>query len=176
MHIQFAELPVFDQDRAKTFYTEHLGCEIAADAPHGQRTAGVGSSSNLRAQKRRCISSGASDEAPLLDEPVLVLVDDDVGATVAALKSRGVEIITEPQEAPWQPGRTVAEFRDSEGNRMVISQQDRARELKCRSADSCWPRPRREHSCRARRPAWLNRHRRLPANPVRTSNQQETSS
>ncbi|TIX23908.1 MAG: glyoxalase, partial [Mesorhizobium sp.] len=35
----------------------------------------------------------------------------------------GVEIITEPQEAPWKPGRTVAEFRDSEGNRMVIGSQ-----------------------------------------------------
>ncbi|TIX41018.1 MAG: glyoxalase, partial [Mesorhizobium sp.] len=27
----------------------------------------------------------------------------------------------EPREAPWQPGRTVAEFRDSEGNRMVLA-------------------------------------------------------
>ena len=27
------------------------------------------------------------------------------------------------EEAPWQPGRTVAEFRDSEGNRMVIASQ-----------------------------------------------------
>ncbi|TIX63727.1 MAG: glyoxalase, partial [Mesorhizobium sp.] len=24
MHIQFAELPVFDQDRAKAFYTDHF--------------------------------------------------------------------------------------------------------------------------------------------------------
>ncbi|WP_292398290.1 VOC family protein [Mesorhizobium sp.] len=56
-------------------------------------------------------------------EPVLVLVDDDVEATIAVLKAGGVEIITEPQEAPWQPGRMVAEFRDSEGNRMVIGSQ-----------------------------------------------------
>jgi predicted enzyme related to lactoylglutathione lyase len=35
MHIQFAELPVFDQDRAKSFYVEHFGCQIAADQPHG---------------------------------------------------------------------------------------------------------------------------------------------
>ncbi|TIW14419.1 MAG: glyoxalase, partial [Mesorhizobium sp.] len=50
-------------------------------------------------------------------------VDDDVEATITALKAGGVEIITEPQEAPWQPGRTVAEFRDSEGNHMVIGSQ-----------------------------------------------------
>ena len=47
-------------------------------------------------------------------------MDDNVEATVKALKSKGVEIVTEPQAAPWQPGRTVAEFRDSEGNRLVI--------------------------------------------------------
>jgi predicted enzyme related to lactoylglutathione lyase len=29
MHIQFAELRVFDQDRAKSFYVEHFGCQIA---------------------------------------------------------------------------------------------------------------------------------------------------
>jgi uncharacterized glyoxalase superfamily protein PhnB len=50
----------------------------------------------------------------------MVLVAEDVKALVDGLKAKGVEIITEPMEAPWQPGRTVAEFRDSEGNRMVI--------------------------------------------------------
>ncbi|WP_348640213.1 VOC family protein [Mesorhizobium sp. M3A.F.Ca.ET.201.01.1.1] len=49
------------------------------------------------------------------------MVGDDVGATGASLKAKGVEIVTEPQEAPWQPGRTVAEFRDSEGNRMMLA-------------------------------------------------------
>jgi hypothetical protein len=32
-----------------------------------------------------------------------------------------VEIVSRPQEAPWAPGTTFAEFRDSEGNRMVIA-------------------------------------------------------
>ena len=51
----------------------------------------------------------------------MVLIADNVVTTVKALKSKGVDIITEPQAAPYDPGRTVAEFRDSEGNRMVIS-------------------------------------------------------
>ena len=51
----------------------------------------------------------------------MVLVDDHVEATVKALKAQGVKIITEPQAAPYDPGRIVAEFRDSEGNCMVIS-------------------------------------------------------
>ena len=118
MHIQFAELPVIDQDRAKAFYTDHLACQVAADQPMGDggwrwiELTFPGAVTNLHFI--RC-----ADDA-LGAEPVLVLVDDDVEAMIAALKARGVEIITEPQEAPWQPGRTVAEFRDSEGNRMVV--------------------------------------------------------
>jgi predicted enzyme related to lactoylglutathione lyase len=42
MHIQFAELPAFDQERAKRFYVEKFGCAVAADAPWA-RTAGGGS-------------------------------------------------------------------------------------------------------------------------------------
>lgn len=118
MYVQFAELPVHDQDRAKRFYTSLLGCEVAADAPMGKdgrrwiELRFPGARTTLHFVRRK-------DDVPS-SEPVLVLVDDDVEATVAALKSEGVEIITEPQEAPWQPGRTVAEFRDSEGNRLVI--------------------------------------------------------
>jgi catechol 2,3-dioxygenase-like lactoylglutathione lyase family enzyme len=31
VHIKFAELPVFNQDRAKEFYTEHFGCQLVVD-------------------------------------------------------------------------------------------------------------------------------------------------
>ena len=119
MHIQFAELPVFDQDRAKAFYTDHLGCQVIADQPMGDggwrwiELAFPHAVTNLHFVRRADSEPGA--------EPVLVLVDDNLAATTASLKARGVEIVTEPQEAPWQPGRTVAEFRDSEGNRMVLA-------------------------------------------------------
>lgn len=36
MHIQFAELPVFNQERAKKFYTDHFDCQVAADEPMGK--------------------------------------------------------------------------------------------------------------------------------------------
>jgi len=117
MHIQFAELPVRDQARAKAFYVDRLGCEIAADAPMAPdgwrwielKFAGAETTLHLVRAK-----DGASDG------PVLVLVSDDVAATVEELRSKDVEILTEPHSPPWQPGRTVAEFRDSEGNRMVL--------------------------------------------------------
>lgn len=119
MHIQFAELPVFDQERAKRFYTEHLNCQVVADVPMGAdgwrwiELKFAGAETALHFHRRK-------NDAPS-DEPVLVLIDDNVEAAVAALKAQGVEIVTEPQEAPWEPGKTIAEFRDSEGNRMVIS-------------------------------------------------------
>jgi predicted enzyme related to lactoylglutathione lyase len=118
MHIQFAELPVHDQDRAKAFYVEKFGCTLAADAPMGgdwrwiELTLPGGADTNLHFNRKR------EDADP--DEPVLVFVDKDVKASIERLRAAGVEIITEPQEAQWQPGHLVAEFRDSEGNRMVI--------------------------------------------------------
>ena len=119
MHIQFAELPVFDQDRAIAFYSRHLGCQVAADAPMGQdgwrwiELRFAGARTTLHFLKRR-------DEAPS-PQPVLVLVDEHLEATVSALKANGAEIINEPAPAPYDPSRTVASFRDSEGNCIVLS-------------------------------------------------------
>lgn len=122
MHIQFAELPVLDQERAKQFYIDHLGCEVAADVPMGKdgwrwiELSFAGSETNLHFVRR--------EEGGATDEPVLVLVDDNVddnvAATIERLRAMGVEILTEPGNPPWQPNRTIAEFRDSEGNRMVV--------------------------------------------------------
>jgi predicted enzyme related to lactoylglutathione lyase len=118
LHIQFAELPVFNQERAKKFYTDHSDCQVAADQPIGKdgrrwielKFAGAETTLHFLRRKDEMLSA----------EPTLVLVDNDVETTVKKLRSRCVEIIMEPQKAPWQPWRTVAEFRHSEGNRLVI--------------------------------------------------------
>jgi catechol 2,3-dioxygenase-like lactoylglutathione lyase family enzyme len=118
MFIQFAELPVFDQDRATRFYTKHLGCHVAADTSMGEggwrwiELNFEGAETNLHFIRRE-------DDAPS-DDPVLVLVDGDPVATIDALRSEGVTVITEPQPAPWAPDQIIAEFRDSEG-RMVLA-------------------------------------------------------
>ena len=118
MHIQFAELPVADQDRAKRFYVETLGCEAASDVAMGQdgwrwielRFPGA----------RTALHFVRRDARAAADDPVLALVAEDVPATVEALRAKGVEILAEPHRPPWRPGRTIAEFRDSEGNRMML--------------------------------------------------------
>ncbi|TJX00004.1 MAG: glyoxalase, partial [Mesorhizobium sp.] len=76
MHIQFAELPVFDQDRAKAFYTRHFACKVAADEKMGDsgwrwiELKFPGAVTNLHFVRRADDTPGA--------EPVLVLVNDDV--------------------------------------------------------------------------------------------------
>ena len=120
MHIQFAELPVFDQDRAKAFYVEKLGCGVGADVPMGAADGWRWVELTLSGAQTALHFTRRRDEHPSKD-PVMVLVDDDVAATVDALREKGVEIITEPGPAPYDPGRTIAEFRDSEGNRMIVS-------------------------------------------------------
>lgn len=119
MHIQFAELPVYDQSRAKAFYIEHFRCEAVADVPMGQdgwrwiELRFPGAETTLHFLPRQ-------DDAPS-KQPVLVLVDDEVVATTASLASGGVAIVTPPGKAPYDPERTIAEFQDSEGNRILIS-------------------------------------------------------
>jgi predicted enzyme related to lactoylglutathione lyase len=119
MRIKFATLPVLDQRRAMDFYVRHFHCEASVDRPYqddGWRWIELkfpNAETTLLFERRENDSPGAT--------PALVLVDTDVDATVTSLKSNGVEIITEPKEAPWEPGRRFAEFRDSEGNRIVIA-------------------------------------------------------
>ncbi|MBA2673719.1 VOC family protein [Ramlibacter sp.] len=118
MHIQFAELPVRDQARAKEFYVKNLGCAVAANAPMGSDGWRWIELKFSGAETTLHFIRATKEDAS--DGPVLVLVCDDVASAVEDLRKKGVEILTEPHSPPWQPGRTVAEFRDSEGNRMVI--------------------------------------------------------
>jgi len=119
MHIKFAVLPVSDQDRARDFYVRNLGCKVAVDRPYkddGWRWIELsfpGAQTTLQFERRDGDVPGTM--------PILVLVDSDLDATFASLKSRGVEIITDPREAPWEPGRRYGEFQDSEGNRIVMA-------------------------------------------------------
>ena len=119
MFVQFAELPVFDQDRAKAFYVDKLGCEVVADAamgPSDWRWIEVrfpGAQTSLHFVCRQ-------DDAPSKG-PVLVFLADDLKAEVQELTAKGVQIVKDVAPAPYDPRRQVAEIDDSEGNRIVLS-------------------------------------------------------
>jgi len=119
MFVQFAELPVFDQNRAKAFYVDKFGCEVIADVPMG--------ASDWRWIEVRFSDAQTSlhfvrrqGDAPSKG-PVLVFTSDDLPSAVQELRSKGVRIVKDIASAPYDPRRQVAEIDDSEGNRIVIS-------------------------------------------------------
>jgi predicted enzyme related to lactoylglutathione lyase len=76
MRVQFAELPVFDRDRAKAFYVDIFDCRLAAD--HGWRSIEL----RLAGAETALLFLRRGDEAPST-KPVLVFVDDDVETQIA---------------------------------------------------------------------------------------------
>ncbi|HEY0683452.1 MAG TPA: VOC family protein [Steroidobacter sp.] len=116
--VKFAELPVVDQDRALNFYTEKLGLQVAQDAPYKEGWRWI-ELAVPGAQTRILLTQQTGE--PKSDTPRLVFIADDVEATYRKLSARGVEFTKEPSKAPWNPGQTFAQLRDSEGNGIVIS-------------------------------------------------------
>lgn len=116
--VKFAELPVADQDRAVSFYTEKLGFQVAKDAPYGDswrwiELAVPGAETQILLTRRQPDAKS--------DAPRLVFIADDVDATYRDLDAKGVVFTQQPTDAPWNPGQRFAQFRDSEGNGIVIS-------------------------------------------------------
>ena len=89
--IKFVSIPVADQNRALDFYTDKLGFTIITDQPFDE--------------KQRWIVP-------------MSYACDDIDKTYEELKGRGVEFEGPPQKQPW--GK-YAMFKDSEGNRFVLS-------------------------------------------------------
>lgn len=115
--VKFAELPVMDQDRALRFYTEKVGLKVAQDAPYmdGWRWIEL----EIPGADTRIMFTKRQDEGNE-DAPRLVLIADSVDATYQELSKKGVHFTKPPTKAPWNPSETFAQFRDSEGNGIVI--------------------------------------------------------
>jgi lactoylglutathione lyase len=115
---------VADQDRAKDFYTNVLGFELRTDAP-----LYPGATSRWIAVAPK----GAATEVILYlpDEnwehyrqvvgqsQALSFNVTDMEALHADLKAKGVAFVQEPEKQPWG---TYAIIRDSEGNRLILSE------------------------------------------------------
>lgn len=117
-HVKFANLPVVDQDRALRFYRDTVGLKLVIDDPSQGpwrwiELAIPGAKTSILLTRRE----GRADA-----EPCLVLVCDDVAAECSRLAAAGVEIVSPPQEAPWQKGSFYAYIRDSEGNVVMLDQ------------------------------------------------------
>ena len=113
--IKFVNIPVADQTRALEFYTRKLGLTVATDQPMGEqrwielRIPGADTLISLFTPE------GHEDRVGTFVP--LSLWADDVDATYATLRDRGVEFEAPPKREPW--GTSVI-FKDSEGNKLHL--------------------------------------------------------
>jgi predicted enzyme related to lactoylglutathione lyase len=114
--IKFVSIPVADQERALAFYTEKLGFRIATDQPFDGKQRWL---ELAIAGAETGVVLFRMDEGPQPGTFMnMSLWTDDVMATAKQLKERGVEFVSEPKKESWG---TSAIFKDSEGNRFVLS-------------------------------------------------------
>ena len=115
--IKFVSIPVQDQNRALDFYTEKLGFTIITDQPFDDKQRWI----ELRipkAETRVVLFTAEGEEKRIGSFMNLSYNCDDIEQTYNELRERGVEFEGPPQKQPWG---TYAMFKDSEGNRFIVS-------------------------------------------------------
>jgi predicted enzyme related to lactoylglutathione lyase len=115
--IKFVSIPVADQNRALDFYTEKLGFTIITDQPFDDKQRWI----ELRvpkAETRVVLFTQDDDEKRIGSFMNMSYACDDIEKTYAELTERGVKFEGRPSKEPWG---TYAIFKDSEGNRFVVS-------------------------------------------------------
>src|SRR5438105_8138906 len=115
--IKFVSIPVADQNRALDFYTEKLGFTIITDQPFDEKQRWI-ELRIPRAETRVVLFTAEGEEKRIGSFMNMSYTSDDIGKTYEELKKRGVEFEGPPQKQPWG---TYAMFKDSEGNRFVVS-------------------------------------------------------
>lgn len=117
-HIKFVTVPVADQNRALDFYTEKLGFTIITDQPFDERQRWI----ELRvpkAETRVVLFTPEGEESRIGSMMPMAYACDDIDATYEELRGQGLKFEAPPQKQPWG---SYAMFRDSEGNRFVLSE------------------------------------------------------
>ena len=115
--IKFVSIPVADQNRALDFYTEKLGFTIITDQPFDDKQRWI----ELRvpkAETRVVLFTAEGEEKRIGTFMNVSYACDDIDKTYAEMKARGVEFNGPPEKEPWG---AYAIFKDSEGNRFVVS-------------------------------------------------------
>lgn len=115
--INFVSVPITDQDRSLTFFTQKLGFKVATDQAMGpgQRwiELKIGGS-----ETRLVLYTAPGDEKRIGTMMPLSLRCDNAQKTVDELKAKGVEFAQELKSEPWG---TYAIIKDPDGNQYVIS-------------------------------------------------------
>jgi catechol 2,3-dioxygenase-like lactoylglutathione lyase family enzyme len=115
--LKIVSIPVRDQDSALEFYTAKLGFKVATDQPFSDQQRWIelripGSDVGL------ALFTPPGHENRIGGFQPMTFWCDDVFATAALLKSKGVELSAEPKKEVWG---TMAKFKDPDGNEFVFS-------------------------------------------------------
>lgn len=118
----YVEIPAIDLDRAVAFYAEVFGASARRTVIDGHPAAVLDEPTDDTAALPEgaliALMTGESYEPALAGTRVYVTVDD-VPATLAAALARAAVELYPATTLP--DGQTVAEFTDSEGNRLAVS-------------------------------------------------------
>jgi predicted enzyme related to lactoylglutathione lyase len=120
--VRSAQIYCRDQQLAKTFWTETMGCELVTDQPLGPDPDGP-RWIEVRPQGDDTIlvlytPDGMEDRIGTFS--ALIFHCADIVATHEALKGKGVTFVKEPKQESW--GSWWAEFLDPDGNRYGLGQ------------------------------------------------------
>src|SRR5690349_8704834 len=114
--VKFVSVPVTDQDRAIAFYTEKLGFRILADQPFNKQQRWV--ELGIPGADTRVVLFRFDQGLQPGGIMNVTFWTDNVEATAAELKSKGVEFTKEPERAHWG---TAAIFKDCDGNQFLLA-------------------------------------------------------
>jgi predicted enzyme related to lactoylglutathione lyase len=114
--VKFVGIPVADQDRAITFYTEKLGFAVATDQEMGGGQRWI----ELRipgAETKVVLFTPPGHEDRIGGFVNMAYMADDVERTYHEMVARGVEFTQPYKVEPWGAS---AIFKDPDGNQFVI--------------------------------------------------------
>lgn len=107
---------VEDQQKAKQFWTEKVGLDVVTEHPMGPNVfwlevAPEGAQTALVLYPKAMMKDAGEKK------PSIVFECDDVFAAYEAMKEKGVEFLSEPQQMQWG---TFVQFKDEDGNEFVL--------------------------------------------------------
>ena len=118
-------IDVGDQERAKTFWTETMGFDLAQDSPYGEQrwleVSPPDRAVNLVLDLRVETPDERGEAPDTLPTSNVMFRCGDLQATYDELSARGVEF---PQPPVQQPFGWWSMFNDSEGNRFALEQTE----------------------------------------------------
>jgi catechol 2,3-dioxygenase-like lactoylglutathione lyase family enzyme len=114
--VKFASIPVTDQEKALTFYTEKLGFKLLTDQPFNDKQRWI--ELGIPGADTRVVLFRFDNGLQPGMQMNFTFWTDDVEGTARELKSKGVKFVMEPKAEDWG---TAAAFQDLDGNSFILA-------------------------------------------------------